>query len=293
VPTEPGDKFCRNCGARCDGGASATASPGSTSSAGSATTVLPAARVVGGQPPGSSPGSSPAPASPSATMFFGAVTVERSAKLLLVRGHTQFGSQWRLQAGETAIGRNTGVVLFPDDAALADRHARLVFRGPDLFLEPAPSTNGVFVRLRAPVQLHEGDEFIVGQQRLRLLPEHERPRAVPPPPPGTLLLGSATRASAPALALARITPDPTQVEVYVRHQRLLTLGRTHCDVNFPVDGFVSERHAQLTHEGDHVLLEDLKSRNGTYVRATGSWRLAHGDLLLLGEQVLRVELQQR
>jgi pSer/pThr/pTyr-binding forkhead associated (FHA) protein len=225
-------------------------------------------------------------------MFFGAVTAERSAKLILVRGHTQFGSQWRLQAGETGIGRSHGMVLFPDDGALAERHARLVFRGMDLFLEPAPSTNGVFVRLRAPVRLVDGDEFIVGQQRLRLLRDDERPRAVPPPPADTKLLGSAVRAATTVFALARITPDPTQSEVYVRSQRLLTLGRTHCDVNFPVDGFVSERHAQLTHEGSHVLLEDLKSRNGTYVRVNAPWKLAHGDLLLLGEQVLRVELQR-
>lgn len=223
-------------------------------------------------------------------MFFGAVTVERSAKLILVRGHTQFGTQWRLQAGETAIGRNSGVVLFPDDTALADRHARLVFHGADLFLEPLPSTNGVFIRLRAPVQLHEGDEFIVGEQRLRLLPDDERPAGVAGAAPGTKLLGSLVRAGGPSFALARITPDPRHGEIYVRHQRLLTLGRTTCDLNFPVDGFVSERHAQLTHEGSHVLLEDLKSRNGTYVRIAGPWKLAHGDLLLVGEQVLRVEL---
>lgn len=188
------------------------------------------------------------------------------------------------------IGRNSGVVLFPDDAALADRHARLVFVGADLFVEPLPSTNGVFIRLRAPAKLHDGDEFIVGEQRLRLLSDGERPVAVTEIPPGTKLLGSTTRTNAPTLALARITPDPRQGEVYVRQQRLLTLGRTTCDVNFPVDGFVSERHAQLTHEGSHVLLEDLKSRNGTYVRVTGPWKLAHGDLLLVGEQVLRVEL---
>jgi pSer/pThr/pTyr-binding forkhead associated (FHA) protein len=291
VPGDAGDKFCRHCGARSDGpsvGEAGTDGAGGRSAgAPGATTVLPAARMASA-PPAASP-----PSAPSATMFFGAATAERSAKLILVRGHTQFGSQWRLQGAETAIGRTHGVVLFPDDAALADRHARLVFRGPDLFLEPAPSTNGVFVRLRAPARLTPGDEFIVGQQRLRLLSDDERPLAVPPPPPGTKLLGSATRATGPALALARITPDPTQCEVYVRPQRLLTLGRTHCDVNFPVDGFVSERHAQLTHEGGSVLLEDLKSRNGTYVRIAGAWRLAHGDLLLLGEQVLRVELPQR
>ncbi len=242
--------------------------------------------------PALAPPAPAAAAAPSPTLFFGAVTVERSAKLILVRGHTQFGTQWRLQAGETALGRNSGVVLFPDDNALADRHARLVFHGADLFVEPLPSTNGVFIRLREPARLRQGDEFIVGAQRLRLLHDHERPvvASAVVDATGTRLLGSAVRPGQPTLALARITTDPTHAEVYVRHQRLLTLGRTTCDVNFAADGFVSERHAQLTHEGDHVLLEDLKSRNGTYARVSGPWKLAHGDLLLAGEQVLRVEL---
>jgi len=296
--TGPGDKFCRHCGARV---AAAPAPPGA---AGSATQVIPAARPVSVVPaaalgalappaPAALPApSAPAAAAPSPTMFFGAVTVERSAKLILVRGHTQFGTQWRLQAGETALGRNSGVVLFPDDNALADRHARLVFRGADLFVEPLPSTNGVFIRLREPARLHQGDEFIVGAQRLRLLHDHERPVAASAvvDAAGTHLQGSAVRPGQSTLALARITSDPTHTEVYVRYQRLLTLGRTTCDVNFAADGFVSERHAQLTQVGDHVLLEDLKSRNGTYARVSGPWKLAHGDLLLAGEQVLRVEL---
>jgi pSer/pThr/pTyr-binding forkhead associated (FHA) protein len=208
-----------------------------------------------------------------------------------VRGHTQFGTQWRLQASETTIGRNSGVVLFPEDTALADRHARLVFEGPDLFVEPLPSTNGVFIRLREPARLQPGDEFIVGAQRLRLLPDHERPIAVPGivDGAGTRLLGSVVRSGNTVFVLARITADPAHAEIHVRHQRLLTVGRTTCDVNFTTDSFVSERHAQLTHEGSHVVLEDLKSRNGTFVRITGPWRLVHGDLLLVGDQVVRVE----
>ena len=81
--------------------------------------------------------------------------------------------------------------------------------------------------------------------------------------------------------------------VFVLAQRLLTIGRVHCDVNFSGDPVVSERHAQLTNEGTHVTLEDLKSRNGTYFRVRHSTKLLHGDLILIGDQVLRIELPQR
>jgi pSer/pThr/pTyr-binding forkhead associated (FHA) protein len=313
---EPGDKFCRNCGARTDGGvgsapvapppAAATAAgvavtqmiatlklpnPVAGPGAPGATMVLPALRGLGGVGP-ASPAAHGA-GGPTATLMFGAATVERVAKLILVRGQSQFGSQWRLQAGETVIGRTTGMILFPDDNALAPRHARLVFRGPDLYLEPEPSVNGAFLRLREPARLVPGDEFVVGAQRLQLLPDADRPIALPATvDAATRLLGSMVKPN-PPMAIARLGADQRFHEVYFRAQRLLTIGRVHCDVNFPVDGFVSERHAQLTNEGAHVTLEDLKSRNGTYVRVRQPTKLLHGDLLLLGDQVLRVELPQR
>ena len=222
-------------------------------------------------------------------MVFGAATVERVAKLILVRGHNQFGSQWRLQSGETIIGRAKGMVLFPDDDAMADQHARLTWRGEDLYLEPEPSTNGVFVRLRDKAMLQPGDEMLVGAQRLRVLADADRPVAVAVAQDGTSLLGSMVKPQ-PPITLARVAGNDCDVEIYHRAQRLLTVGRNHCDITFPTDGFVSERHAQLTQEGDHLTLEDLGSRNGTYVRARTATRLLHGDLLVMGDQVLRVEL---
>jgi pSer/pThr/pTyr-binding forkhead associated (FHA) protein len=225
-------------------------------------------------------------------MVFGAVTAERTAKLILVRGNTQFGSQWRLQAGETLIGRSEGMVLFPEDNAIAPKHARLTWRGALLMLEPLPSTNGVFVRVRQPQRLQPGDEFLAGAQRWRVIDDDDRPVLMPSAGDDTRLLGSALKQT-PPIALMRVGPDPGCSEVYFRPQRLLTIGRAHCDILFPGDGFVSERHCQLTQEGGTLTLEDLGSRNGTYVRARVATPLAHGDLLLMGDQVLRVELPNR
>ena len=314
---EPHDKFCRQCGARVDApeknsGPVLTANVASLAKANSAivTQMMQALKLpdLGRAAPASSTSTMVMPAmkfaasspvaghaqtgGPTATMVFGVATVERVAKLILVRGHSQFGSQWRLQSGETVIGRTDGMVLFPDDTALATRHARLVWRGVDLMLEPEHTTNGVYLRLRQPVRLQAGDEFLVGAQRLRVLANQDRPQAVEVATDGTRLLGSVIKPN-PPISLLKITSDERFNELYFRAQRLLTIGRTQCDVNFDGDGFVSERHAQLTHEGTHLTLEDLGSRNGTYVRARTAIKLAHGDLLLLGDQVLRIELPQR
>jgi pSer/pThr/pTyr-binding forkhead associated (FHA) protein len=299
TPLAPGDKFCRNCGARAlEEQPLATAqiaavklpAPGLPSPVlGSVSTmIMPAARVgpsfaqggAGAAPSGAAP--------PMTTLFFGAVQTERSAKLVLVRGQNQVGSQWRLQAGDTFIGRSDGAVLFPDDDAIAPRHCRLSFRGPELWLEPEETTNGVFLRVRERARLAVGDEIVIGAQRLRVLASEDRPQLLRSDD-STRVLGSMVKSS-PPIALLRVAPNPAENEVFFRCQRLLTLGRNNCDVNFPRDSFVSERHAQISTEETGLLLEDLRSRNGTYLRVRQATQLQHGDLVLLGDKVLRVEI---
>lgn len=289
APATPTDRFCRTCGYRME-----TAAPVSTTQI--AAFKLPPPGLpspvlggVGGLPPFASPPRG-SPAQPAATMVFGAATAERVAKLVLVRGQSQFGNQWRLQAAETVLGRTDGVVLFPDDTALAPRHCRLSWQGTELWLTPEPTTNGVFLRVNVPTPIGPGDEVVVGAQRLRVLADADRLLHMTSPDPSTRVLGSVVR-SGPVISLLRIAPNAAEHEVFHRHQRVLTLGRNRCDVNFPRDGFVSERHAQLTRTDEGpLLLEDLRSRNGTYLRARRPVKLAHGDLLLLGDKVLRVEL---
>jgi DNA-binding winged helix-turn-helix (wHTH) protein len=63
------------------------------------------------------------------------------------------------------------------------------------------------------------------------------------------------------------------------------LGRSlDADIRFDVPG-VSRRHARIVVDGDHVVLEDLGSQNGTYLRGeriTGRATLVDGDEVRLG-----------
>ncbi len=284
----PADKFCRVCGTPV--GAPAPAGtlmmaaqklppPATPPPGAGATMMMPSLGQVANAP------------APSATMFFGAATVQRFARLSLIKGHTQFGTQWRLQAGETVVGRNAGMVLFPEDAHLGDPHFRVVFEDDGLYLDPVDEKNGVFVALRGPEPLAPGTEFIIGVQRLRYLDAETLPRSLPLPPPGeTPLLGSMMR-DAELLCLERVFADPRLSETYVRPQRILTLGRRRCDVNFPADPYMSTRHAEVVREDSGVLLRDLQSRNGTFLRIHQRRKLQHGDAIMFGEQVLRVEVQ--
>ncbi len=83
----------------------------------------------------------------------------------------------------------------------------------------------------------------------------------------------------------------------------LDLGRLEGDVLFAEDLYVSPRHARLVWQRDRLLLRDLASTNGVYVRLVSrddegrtraegteaSVVLSDHDLILVGQQVLRFE----
>ena len=70
----------------------------------------------------------------------------------------------------------------------------------------------------------------------------------------------------------------------------MTVGREGCDLNFPEDDHLSRQHTRLFLDGESVVLQDMNSKNGTYIRLREDTVLKSGDLLFLGHQVLRVEI---
>ena len=88
------------------------------------------------------------------------------------------------------------------------------------------------------------------------------------------------------------------LDVYDGNQRrtvdvdadVVRLGRDHeCEVVLPGDGTVSRKHAALRADGSGWLLEDLGSRNGTFLngaRLTAPTRVNAADRLLIGNYVV-------
>ncbi len=72
-----------------------------------------------------------------------------------------------------------------------------------------------------------------------------------------------------------------------------TLGRESGDITFPTDGFVSGRHAVLQVRQDRLFVKDVGSSNGTFLRLSAPTFLENGDHLLIGRELLRVELSER
>jgi pSer/pThr/pTyr-binding forkhead associated (FHA) protein len=79
----------------------------------------------------------------------------------------------------------------------------------------------------------------------------------------------------------------TEVQRFERKHASTTIGRAEGDIRFPDDPFLSPLHAKLSWEEGRLEVRDLGSRNGTWVFLEAPYRLADGDLFLIGSQVIR------
>jgi hypothetical protein len=95
----------------------------------------------------------------------------------------------------------------------------------------------------------------------------------------------------PGARLRIVEPAEHEGELYQLGEEL-TVGRGGgCGVELPDDHYVSTVHARLYQRGRDVFVEDLGSRNGTYVNGTplaGTTRLRRGDRVQFGQTVAEV-----
>ena len=84
------------------------------------------------------------------------------------RGGGADGARYELKSGPQSIGRETGEICFPDDPFISPKHARLTLENGQLTVEDLDSENGVFIRIKGPVSLKVGEEFLAGEELLVL-----------------------------------------------------------------------------------------------------------------------------
>jgi len=229
------------------------------------------------------------------TMFFSVMQAPGRAKLILIQGDGYDGVSYVLSATDHVAGRSDGDILFPDDTLLSPRHANFIYQDGRLHVRDEGSTNGVFVRIGTPQRLVSGSTFLVGEQLLRL--DACPSDAVPTPESdGTYFYTSPRRPA--RFILTQLLVGGAAGMVFRARNDSLVIGREGNDVNFPDDPFISGRHAQVaalagqhSDDGEPLFeLQDLGSKNGTFLRVPGEAALNHGDYVFIGQQLLRVEI---
>jgi len=188
--------------------------------------------------------------------------------------------------GTHSIIGSAGVIALPGERFVCPREAALVVREQRLWLHPFEDGNGVFLRIKTPAVLEIGDEFVVGDQLLRIA---RNPATNDGPDPGPTYFYSSPRWLS-SFRIVQIFEGGALGACVLAHGTTLQIGSTYGDFVFPSDPLVSEQHCLVEEQADAILLTDLGSRTGVFVRVKGEQELAHGDELLVGRTRLMVEL---
>ncbi|MEB2313079.1 MAG: FHA domain-containing protein [Sorangiineae bacterium] len=185
---------------------------------------------------------------------------------------------------EAVIG-SSGVVALPGEKFCHASEARLEWKDARLWLQDLEGGNGVFLRIRTPVELELGDEFVVGDQLLRI---EKNPIADDGPDPAPTYFYSSPKWPS-SFRVAQLFEGGAPGATIIARGNTLQIGSAIGDLLFPDDPLVAEQHCVVEEQAGSVVLTDLTSRTGVFVRIRGTQELAHGDELLVGRTRLVVD----
>ena len=188
--------------------------------------------------------------------------------------------------GVEAIIGSAGAIVLPGEAFCHPREAAIRFRNGRVWLHDFEAGNGVFLRIKAPVELGPGDEFIVGDQLLRV---ERNPTPQDGPDPGPTYFYSSPKWPS-SFRVVQVFVGGALGACVLARGTTLQIGSSYGDFVFPSDPFVSEQHCLIEEQAGTILLTDLGSRTGVFVRIKGEQELLAGDELLVGRTRLAVEI---
>jgi Double zinc ribbon/FHA domain len=116
--------------------------------------------------------------------------------------------------------------------------------------------------------------------------EASAPMPMPMPPAGP---GPSQPLSRARLSMTLIRPDGTEGGTHDLRPGENKLGRSFGPV-FENDGYLSPTHAQLDIRGTNAMVRDLDSLNGVFVKMTQEEELTSGQIIRIGQELLRFEL---
>ncbi len=117
--------------------------------------------------------------------------------------------------------------------------------------------------------------------------EASAPAPMPMTPPGPSM--GAPQLQRARLSMTLIRPDGTEGGTHELRQGENKLGRSFGPV-FENDGYLSPIHAMLDIRGQNAMVRDLDSLNGVFVKMTQEEELTSGQIIRIGQELLRYEL---
>lgn len=218
----------------------------------------------------------PKPASPLATIFSSLpppaekeAAPRRAVLVRVLAGGVEEDEYPVALNGSVTIGRKFCDIVFPDDTLLSEKHAAVTY-GPDGFtLRDEGSQNGVFLRLveGKPREVTNGDLVRAGRQFLLLRVENGES------------------------AMLHYDRTGKRVNSYPLFSgKTVVVGREAPDITLDTsDMTLSRRHLAVSVKEGAILVKDLKSVNGTYLKVRNVVSLEPGDVFRVGSQAFKLQ----
>jgi class 3 adenylate cyclase len=211
-------------------------------------------------------------------------------KLLRVLKDGSVGDQYKLKDDKLEVGRLRGDVQFPEDDKMAPLHTRFSVEKDQLFVEDISGVSSVFIGLIATYTMRDGDIIRMGEQMFRF---REKVEAVANAAArGTTIIDLSATMDEPVAELIFVGPDfldtPARLPL---NEEEISFGRSRGTFVFPEDPFMSRAHCKIYHRGEDFFVEDLGSRNGTFIKVRGKAPVPTGATVLVGSQVFKLDAQ--
>ena len=212
-------------------------------------------------------------------------------RLVIVNPDGTDGEVYNIKDDLALIGRTDGDIVLLDDTYISEKHARLFKKEGEYIIEDLGSLNGVYYKVQDELDVNDGDFIRIGSQLLRISIKSDIiPDKIFEKISGKInVWGSPTTGA--KWSLMQILNDGSQGNVYqLPPGNDTVIGRQGTTISFPDDKFISGTHALLRPLDDKVILKDLESTNGTYIRIKQKHTLTDRSLVLMGSKLFRVEL---
>jgi pSer/pThr/pTyr-binding forkhead associated (FHA) protein len=206
-------------------------------------------------------------------------------KLVVMRSLTG-GPPFYEPVGDAAIIGRDGAIALDGERFCHPREAQIRWVKGRIWLHDLEAGNGVFLRVRQPVELEVGDEFMVGDQVL-LVERNPDPEDSPGEGP-TYFYSSPKWPS--SFRVVQVFEGGANGACVVARGTTMQIGSAIGDFVFTADPLVDDQHCLIEEQAGSIVLTDIGSRTGVFVRIKGEQELLPGDEIIVGRTRLQLEL---
>lgn len=187
--------------------------------------------------------------------------------------------------GDVAIIGREGAISLENERFCHPREAQIRFDKGRMWLVDLEHGNGVFLKIRQPVELEVGDEFMVGDQVL-LIERNPEPNDGPGAGP-TYFYSSPKWPS--SFRVVQLFEGGAKGACVVARGTTMQIGSAIGDFVFTADPLVEDQHCLVEEQAGSIVLSDLGSRTGVFVRIKGEQELLDGDEIIVGRTRMALE----